>query len=157
MRRLHPAALFPSDQSGFQHHVSPSAVALHTWAWHGLAAGFWCMAVGDSRGSTCTDPLAQPQSHTEWGGDPQQLSDPQREGKDQDTKLLYLAEPGTHAWWHQGRKAFHLPTASCCLLLTPEEPKKNVRIVTVLGKEDLFWVTVRHFMVFFEPCKLESW
>lgn len=38
-----------------------------------------------------------------------------------------------------------------------KKPKKNVRIVTVLGKEDLFSVTVRDFMVLFEPCKLESW
>lgn len=64
-------------------------------------------------------------------------------------EAVYLTEPGTQACWHQGRKAFHLPAMSCCLLLTPEEPKKNVRFVTVLGK-DLFWVTVRHFMVLFE-------
>lgn len=77
-RRLHPAALFHSNQPGFQYCIGPSAVALHTEAQHSLAAGFWCMAVSDSRGTTCTDPLAQPQSHTYWSGDPQQLSDPQR-------------------------------------------------------------------------------
>lgn len=70
---------------------------------------------------------------------------------------MHLAEPGTHTWWHRGRKAICLPAASHYLLLTPEEPKKNVRIVMYSGKEDLFWVTARHFMVFFEPCKLESW
>lgn len=29
-RRLHPAALFHSNQSGFQYRIGPSAVALHT-------------------------------------------------------------------------------------------------------------------------------
>lgn len=53
----------------------------------------------------------------------------------------------------------NFPSSNNVLLftLTPEEPKKNVRIVTVLGKKDLFRVTVRHFMVLCEPCKLESW
>lgn len=51
------------------------------------------------------------------------------------------------------------PTSNNVLLFTshPRRTQENVRIVTVLGKEDLFWVTVRHFMVLFEPCKPESW